>query len=292
MSLFRKFDLRYNSNLAAIGLSAVAFVVGVGVGVADGEVGEALADGLNLMVTVFLGWAVARELEPDRDATATVAALLAGVMWLIMGRSALAAGVAALLAARILTRSTGRPLTNVDYLLVVALAFYGARTLAGWMAGLGMAFALARDVRLPGPAPKHQRMVAFGAAAAATAGLLILRPAIDPEWSLAAIVAVIAGVIAGLILPDPRPSAPTDTGNEVMSPARILSARRTSLVVAIFGALTGTVGVAGLAPVWSALIAVPLVDLSRRRRGRGRDAGPAAAAAPSIPPDEDSPGAI
>ncbi len=198
-----------------------------------------------------------------------------------MARAALAAGVAALLAARILTRSTGRPLTNVDYLVIVALAIYAGRTLAGWVAGLGMAFALARDVRLPGPAYKHQRMVAFGAAAAATAGLLVLRPEVDPDWSLAAIVVVIAGVIAGLIFPNPRPTSRTDTGDDVMEPARILSARRTSLVIAVFGALTGTVGVAGLAPVWSALIALPVTDLLRRRGGRSRNGQPSEPSGPS-----------
>ncbi|MDH3498675.1 MAG: hypothetical protein OEM97_01000 [Acidimicrobiia bacterium] len=274
MSLLRKFDIRYNSNMAVIGLMLVGFVVGMGLGVADGDIGASLGDGFNLMVTLLLGWSMARELDPDRHGSATAAAVIAGAIWIVMGRSGLLATVAAIAAARILVRSTGRTLTNLDYAFLIGLAFFAGNSVPGWVAGLGLSFSLARDVRLPGSAPAPQRFVAFAVAAAATIGALWRFPSFDPAWSLFAILVVAVGIAAGLIARPSDPRSPMDNRTGPISGERLLSARRTLLVVAIFGALTGSAGVAGLAPLWAALLALPLVDLFPARGTRKLDDSP------------------
>ncbi len=269
----RTLNIEVNSNMAIIGMAIVGFIVGLGLGVADNDFTAALADGANLGISVFLAWAVARELDPDHPGAAVVAGFVAAGLWLALDRSALAEVVAVLLAARILVRSTGRPPSNVDFLVCLGLAWFSGRTVAGLVAGLGLAYALARDVRLPGPALKHQRPVAFLVAAAVAIGAAMRLPDIDPAWSLLAILVVVVGIIAGLRTPEPVPRTSPDHGDEPIPRERVVAARRLVLIVAIFGALTGTAGVAHLLPVWAGIIAVPAYDFFRAGNRRARPGG-------------------
>jgi hypothetical protein len=286
MSLWRGFDFRYGSNLLIVGVTLLAFLVGLGLEVADNDIADAMSSAINLAATVLLAWAVARELEPDRPQAATGAILLAAALWFALGPVHLAAVVLALFAARILVRSTGRPVTNVDIVVILALALYASRTITGWTAGLGVAYALARDVRLPGPAPRHQRWVAFLTAIVATVGVFVRSPDLSTSWSFLAILVVVVGVLAGMTAPVLALTSFDDIGREPLLPERVLSARRTLLVIAIFSAITGTSAVAGMGPLWSAMAVLPVVALRTRP-----DAAHRASSSPQTPPDGDPYGA-
>ena len=264
MSLWRGFDFRYGSNLLVVGATVLAFVVGLGLRVADNDIADALGSATNLALSLLLGWAVARELEPDRHQAATGAAIVAVAIWLAIGETILAAALLTVFAARVLVRSSGQPITTPDIAIILGITILAASTLSGWVAALGLAYALARDVRLPGPAPRHQRWIAFLTAIVATFTLLIRGPDLSTSWSFLAMLIVVVGVIAGMVAPVAEPVSFDDRGHSPLLPERVLSARRTVLVTVIFAAITGTAGVAGMGPVWAAIAVLPLVGLRGR----------------------------
>jgi hypothetical protein len=229
----------------------------------SGSLTEALRPAVNAGVTVFLAWAIAREIDPDEARTANLAAVLAVGARVVAGPGNLAALVMLLLATRIVLRSTGVAPTLLDcFVFLPAGAFVAGRTVTGWMAALVLAYAIARDRRLPDPAGRKSLVAAFVVSATASAGV-ILAEAFEPGWSgpeawplgLAA-----AGLVAGLALPGYIPMSRADYTDEMLDFFRLRSARWIliggSLLTAIVG---GGAAVGGISAVWMVLVAATLV---------------------------------
>lgn len=140
----RQFDLRLWSNrifLGLVGLSGLAALVQ--------WLNGAPVEVLWAPAQVFVFWALAREVDPDRTTTAHLAGAGAG-LWALIERptpSAFAVG-GLVIAARVLLNSTGRrPLTS-DLIVIAAYATAISYRRAGWAAGVAIAIAIYVDGRL------------------------------------------------------------------------------------------------------------------------------------------------
>lgn len=82
---------------------------------------------------VFLAWAIAREIDPDRPRSATVAMLLAWSVALVVPPALLAVGVI-LLGARILAGTVGGRLKTTDYFVLTGASAVAASQPVAWPA--------------------------------------------------------------------------------------------------------------------------------------------------------------
>lgn len=228
-----------------------------------GSFAEAVNPAANAGVTVFLAWAIAREVDPDRVQAANLAAVLAVAGRLLAGPGNLAALVMLLLAIRITLRSTGLSPTVLDgFLFLPVAAFFAGRTATGWMAGLILAYALARDHRLPDPATARSLAAAFVVSATASGGVILFK-GFEAEWPVPEplpLILMAAGVIAGLVMPGYVPMSKADYSGRLLDFFRLRSARWILLGGATLTALVaGGPAVAGLSAVWAALAATTLI---------------------------------
>jgi hypothetical protein len=264
----RIIDFRYPSNRFAV---AAMFGAGLIAGVAALLGGEDLLDaalhGVAAGGATFLAWTVGREVDPDRPWTAGVAAIGAGLL-VIGGRPSLGQTAVLMLAARILTRSTGLELTWIDRGVVIVGSGYVASTAGGFPIVLVVAVMLGLDGHLVGGrrGPGWGTMAAV-AAAAVLGGWLGDAIAFDRQHldggDVAA--ALTAGVgLLGLVR-RPTVTVQSDFRGIPLRVDRVWAAR---VGVALAGGLAvmwaGGDAVAGLGPVWAALAAAALPTLWQR----------------------------
>jgi hypothetical protein len=228
-----------------------------------GSITEAIGPAANAGVTVFLAWAIAREVDPDETRTANLAAGLAVVARLLAGPGNLVALVMFLLATRIVVRSTGLKPTILDGLLFLpAAAFLAGRAVTGWMAALTLAYALAHDHRLPDPAGSYSLIAAFLVSATASAGV-ILSGAFGSEWvapAAAPLALTVAGLVAGLFLPGYIPISKADYTDETLDFFRLRSARWVLMGGYLLAVVVGGgAAMAGLSVVGVVLVAATLI---------------------------------
>jgi hypothetical protein len=230
----------------------------------NGSIADALSPAVNAGVTVFLAWAIAREIDPDEARTANLAAVLAVVGRLLTGPGHLAALFMLLLATRIVVRSTGLKPTLLDGLVFLpAAAFLAGRTVTGWLAALTLAYALAHDHRLPDPTKGYSLIAAFVVSATASAGV-VLSGAFGTGWQAptpAALALVAAGAAAGVLLPGYVPMSKADYTGEMLDFFRLRSARWILLGGSLLAAAVGGgPAMAGLSGVWVVLVAATLIS--------------------------------
>lgn len=256
-SLARVLDPRLPSHRMALIIGVGSALLGAAV---DGDPGWGLA--FNAGVGSFLGWALAREIDPDRPNSAALSGALTGAAIALGGPSLLLPVALILMTARVLHRSTGVPPTLLDLVALIAVAYAGGTSTVGWACGMALAYAIARDHRLPSPAPRFQLAAAFVVAGAASAGAVI--GGVSTDWELPGLWAMLVvgvGLVAGISL---RVYLPTSTGDHTgdpLEPKRLQSARRGVLGAGLLAlAATGGAAVAALYPLWGALTGVAIWD--------------------------------
>lgn len=122
-------------------------------------------------IHTFLVWALVREVDPDHEWTALVAATLTAVWALTGGTVASALAIAGLvLAARIVTSTTGRRPLPLDLVVVSVFGIAIGFTVEGWVAGFGIALAIYRDDRFH----EKSRLMGVGASAATAIGTTVV----------------------------------------------------------------------------------------------------------------------
>lgn len=194
----RPVDMQYPTNraiaivtLLVMGAGGVyRFIVGDGVLPAAGW-------GLTAGLTVFLTWALARELDPDYDYSAFVAAGLALVGALIYGPPGLLVLFWLLITLRIVNRSTGLPATLLDMAASLGLAAWLAYR-GAWLFGLLTALAFALDGRLQ--APQRRGLPFAGLTLVFTPLIFLLGPANGRSLTLHADAFILSSVAALLLL--------------------------------------------------------------------------------------------
>lgn len=257
--IWRTVDLRVASNRFAVFAFAIVTVTATFLvaELQDVGLGTSVVGGLRYGVGAFLAWAIGRELDPDRTATARLAVLAYLVVaWL--GVPDLAAVAAVLLAARVVVRTTGRPPTRVDLVVLVLVAGLAATSTAGFVAALGLAWAVHVDRRLSDPAPDREFEVAAATTAAVAIAVTMVAGAFTAEWEvpswLTAIVLVATGVAAASL----RAATVSSVADRTRAPLdidRLTHARRLVLVVLLAAVVwSGSSAVAALAPAFAAVI--------------------------------------
>jgi hypothetical protein len=271
-SLVRLVDFRRASNrfiaLATLIVSGSAF----GYGLYEGRsLLEAVARAAQLGIGVFLAWAIARELDPDRPESATAATLIGAVL-LFTGSPRLGGVLAVLLVMRIVLRSPGRPPTVVDLIFLVGLAAYNLPTPLGLPAAVALGIALVADLRLPEPAPARVAIAGVVIALGAIAGGIYFG-SFGIDWAEPSGLELVFLVLVGLALATLRVPAPasTDDRRSPLSRSRLVWATWLGVSAGVATVvLTGGAAVPKLSPVWAALIAVAFsrrIAIGRRASG-------------------------
>jgi hypothetical protein len=261
----RLFDLRLASNRFVFAASTIA-LVGVGAFHALlGDSAEAVVSiGLEAAFSVFLSWAMARELDPDRPASA-MAAGVAGFLVFLMGPTNLGAVAALLFAARVLGRTPGPPPTNFDLIWLPALAAYTARSAGGFLAGVALAVALGWDAE---PPTRRRQLLSAAAALLLAVGLATLRDTLQPrpvsptpwQWGILS-----AALLSLPWLRIPPPHSVDDWFGKPLSHRRLLRARALAVAAgALTAAWLGGLAATALVGLWAALIGIAVVRAARR----------------------------
>ena len=258
-SIGRPVDRRYPTNRAIASLSLLVMILGFVVRRLAGTPSlEASFGGLLMALGFFLAWAVARELDPDHDLSAFVAAAASLVPLAILGPPDLAATVLVLLLLRIVNRTVGpaaRPLDTIGILALVGVAVWRGHLVLA----LAGAVALALDAILRPPHRVHLAAagVAIGILAVgmgrvgAAPGLAAEGPPGVVTWL--ALAATLPFLI--LIRASGSPITESDEDSQPLSGTRVRAAQGLGLLtMAAAVLLEGRTGLAGLSPLWAALV--------------------------------------
>jgi hypothetical protein len=271
-ALVRPVDPSYPTNLA-IGL--VTLVVAVGGMLVQLATGASPAEsrlwGLSAGVTVFLTWALGRELDPDHPLSAFVGVGLALIGAILWGTGGLGLLFWLLLVMRVVNRTPGRPATALDLLGVIALGAW--QTYGGWW-GVGVMTAVAvaldwwlRPGREWGWAFTLLALLAGGVALALGEGMV----GADLTWWAGGL----ALALAALLIPVYRASGQLvsvgDATGEPLSPTRVRAAQLVASLAGVLGALdAGAAGLRTLLPFWAAVAGAALYWMVMRAAGRYR----------------------
>ncbi len=271
--LGRPLDPRYPTNLAIMLFSTGALLLAGALALLAGQTFAAAAlKGVLAAAAVFLAWAVGREIDPDHNGSALIAAPLALAAALLAGTPDVLALLILMSAARIVARTTGlAPLLADTLLWVIAAAV--AAYLGQWISGLVVAGALLLDALLPAPNRPHGFLGA-GAALVVTFAAALLAPpqSLQPVYALPGvlllIVLTLVVLLTGRMVP-PRLVSVGDFTGETLYRERVLAARWLALVtVTGWFFLAGTGGVILLAPAAAALLGIGLDTLRRQLASR------------------------
>lgn len=263
----RLFDLRLASNrfvLAAFALALAGFAAFTAV--RGDPLGLAVSRGLEAGFSVLLSWALARELDPDRPASAAAAGI-AGFLIFLTGQTNLGAVTALMFAVRLTAGSPGAPPTNVDLVWLPALAAYTSRSSGGFLGGLALAAGMAWDAEAPA---RGRQILSAVAAAVLALSLAAVRGTLEPDpvtptaWQW-----VVLGV-AVFSLPRLRIPASVSVGDlsgAPLSQARLVRARALGVITGgLIVMWLGGAAAPALVGLWAALIGIAVVRSTRRLR--------------------------
>jgi hypothetical protein len=263
--LGRAIDLRNPSNRFMVAVALVSSTVAYTF--ADAEPVKAA---ITVGGSAFFGWALAREIDPDRALSAAISGPAAAALgwWAHIQETPVSLGTLYLLmvAVRVVIRSTGVPPTRLDLGLHLAIVTWLSAGSHAWPAALVMAVALVRDTRLPDPAPSENLWWGAGIGVAAT---LVAGVASDPTaWvfpDATGAALLVAGVIGTAVVVRPQPvTAVSDARREPLDPLRLSLGRLAAGTGAVLVTMVG--GAAGLWAVAPALVAIAATAAVRLAR--------------------------
>jgi hypothetical protein len=258
--LGRPFDWSRTSNRISLLGPAVVGLGSLGWDLAMGNTPDYVG-ALWASITAFLAWAAARELDPDRPHTATLAMVLAAVaavtgVWDVpLGVSA-----AALLGLRVLAGTVGGDLKPVDLMVLIGLAVFSGTRIEGWVVVLLLILGLL-DSRPPGYLYALPTMVVGAGVGAYLADVGLPGGPVSDEVYLWALVTVAAIPLAVRLT---RIRSRTDIFDHPIRWPNVRAARVMAGFVVIGGLLASTANeVVLLVPVLAALLATALTRTFR-----------------------------
>jgi len=286
----RTIDLRYATNRAIAIVTGVLFVGGTvfQLYAATGWF-QSIVWGVNAGLTVFLTWALCRELDPDHAMSAFVAVGLALLGLLCWGLPLLSVAFWLILVARVVNRSTGMPAGILDALAVAGLGIWLSLD-GNWAYGAISVLALFLTSQLPEGAGRRLtegagrrltegagrrltegagrrltegagegQLVLAGLAAAATAAAAAVAPRPAEGVTLTASGALIGLAASILFLPvilsARHVESLGDRSGAPLWPRRVQAAQVLALGAGLAAALVGGIDAVGaLAPLWAAIL--------------------------------------
>lgn len=220
--------------------------------------------------TTFLAWALSRELDPDRQVTALMVAVVGGVWALIGMETAILPFAALLLVARIMVETTGRRPLPTDLGAMALAATLVSFTRLGWIMGFGIAIALYVDDRLADAPSRPGMLAALGAAVGSSVmasltdvfprDLLEVRPLLVVALGLLALVAVLRDPVDPVSFVDSR-------NKRFLRKDRLHAGRAVTALLVVVGALvTGEAAVAVIPMAIVVATALASSEVERLRR--------------------------
>ncbi|UHD17932.1 hypothetical protein [Thiocapsa bogorovii] len=231
-------------------------------------------------VSFFLAWALARELDPDRELAAFVAAgftlpalAAAGLGWLPLPD--LAALFLVLLAMRVMNRSTGVAATVPDTVGLLGLGLWLGYESSPIYLAVAVA-ALLIDALL---GPADRRRVILAVLAATIGGVLVAigdppyappsPPTSAPMWVPVPVLAalIMSAIFAVTIRAADQVQSLADATAEPLSPRRVRAGQLLALLTALGLTLAhGSPGLTGLLPLWAAMAATGAYRIAAGRK--------------------------
>ncbi|MEJ2540353.1 MAG: hypothetical protein P8188_10340 [Gemmatimonadota bacterium] len=213
--------------------------------------------------TVLGGWALGRELDPDRQGAAFVAMALAVTAALVEPTARLVVLFALLVLVRTVNRTVGPPATLPDLVAGLALAGVSAVALGAPEIMLGAALAFGADAALGGPGrSRWAAVVALGVTGLLAAGGSLIgvgpwRWGAPSPGGLGVTAVVAVGFVAALLRTGSVESVSDLTG-EPLQARRIRWGMAVALAVAVATLLHGDPGIRQGVLVWATLAGVAL----------------------------------
>jgi hypothetical protein len=271
--LGRTIDLRLSSNRIAV-IGAVLGTLGALAleWTRDGTIDLFGAGAIG--VSLFLAWAIARELDPDHPGSATVALVLAAGA-LALGPPAAAIVAVILMSARVMTGTVGSRLRPADIAVLTLVAGYAGTRPEAWGAipFLLVAIVMAR--------PQRPRVLVALLGLASVGGVLLSGATPNPGAlpTIAAGLIAVTVVAVALTVPAATVATRTDTGWDVINPWRVTLARLGAAFAIVAGSLlVADGGALALTPAIAALVGVAVIRLTppQIQRGSDQDSNPPA----------------
>lgn len=258
-SIGRPLDFSFPGNLIITIFSGAVFVGGTVFGLVTGStLGKALLYGLGSAASVFIAWAVTRELDPDYGFTGLVAALFAVVGIYFFGMPNFFLLFWFLLSTRIVNRTAGPKPTVIDSIIILLLSLYCVYSLH-WVIGYFAAAFFAADAVFE---PKNRRSFIFSgiSAAAGTAGVIIRINGSSNSGVIQLPYLITLGVISVLfalvIFTSGKINSQSDIGGEPLHPLRVQAAQFLGLAfVVVITWIVHPVALSIASPLWAALAA-------------------------------------
>lgn len=252
--LGRVLSWRYPSHRFALVGSAFAGAIGFLVGgLVDGEwnfIGAFFTG-----VAVFLAWACAREIDPDRNLTAGLALVLATPL-AIWNRPSLLLVVVALLGLRLMVGTVGGTLQTADYVAVLAGAAAAGSRPEGW----GIVLLLVAATL--GAQPRFYLLLGSGILGVGALSAMVFDASLPDQiqtdglwaWQLLVVVAMVVSLRENIV------ASRTDIGKKNLSLARLKSGRLFA-GLAVAGGLLSSVshGPTVLGPLVAALVSTAAI---------------------------------
>ena len=222
--------------------------------------------------SAFLSWALARELDPDRQAPAIILAVFGGA-WALLGfDSAVLPFVALLMGARLMVETTGRRPLNTDLAGLALLAAVVSFTSLGFVMGFGLAVAIYVDDRMA-EEPRRVAMLAALAAAvgssvvasindAFSGGVPEIRPVLAASLGVLALVAVLREPLDPISFVDSRTK-------KFLRRDRLQAGRAISGILVFIGAVVSGSDALAVLPM-ALVVAVSLASTEVERLQRAR----------------------
>jgi hypothetical protein len=222
----------------------------------------------------FLSWALVRELDPDRQPSAIIAAIVGGVLALIGVPTALFAFLGLLMTARFLVETTGRRPLPTDLAAMSVLASVISFTPLGWVMGFGLATSLYIDDRM---AEEHNRQVllaAIGGALGSSAVVTLSGALPETVPSVRPLLAALVGLLA-LVAVAREPADPVSfvdsRSKRFLRRDRLHTGRAVCALLVFAGVLVAGDAAGAVIPMAMALaIALASSEVERLRLWRAR----------------------
>jgi hypothetical protein len=265
----RPIDLNYPTNRAIALLAMAVSIVGT---LARLLVGMpwlvSMAWGIGAGFSVFFAWALSRELDPDHDLSAFVAAGLMLIGLFLFELPVLLALLWMLVVLRIINRTTGLAAKPLDSLAMLGLGLW--LTWQGdWVYGLVTAGAFLLDGWLPARLRRH---LPLAGATALTLAVLTLFKGLSPgKVELPAmawlVILVVSALFAPVIVASRTLQTVGDETGEALIPRRVQAAQALGLLTGIlFAWWDGPDGISVLVPLWAAILGTGLYKIFRSGR--------------------------
>jgi hypothetical protein len=264
-SLARVVDPRYPTNLAILVLSTLTggalFLYKI---IQGTDIFDSIIASVPLALTVFLTWALGREIDPEHELAAFAGLFLVIPGYLLLPAPDLIAVFTILLLLRYLIRTTGLIPKFLDSLTISSLGFW--LVIRGdWIFGFLTAAIFFLDTRLPDP--KKQNLYFSGIMMVLTILSFFIQKPVAPQANLFSeelffVIGVILLFIP-LIVHSRSTQVICDFPGELINPLRLQIGQIFAITTVILvWLIQGSSGIIELMPVWSSIAGLAIAYLA------------------------------